>query len=101
MTFGEKPNKETRLEDGLPTEGVGPFKYQWYSICSTHYKFDAECQRCMSGHWINCWKHGIGHFIYENDPVLWRWWANRPRLLLSSYRLGKQIISSIKNKNAK
>jgi hypothetical protein len=49
----------------------------------------------MAGIWINCWEHEVEHFIYENDPTLWRWWINRPQLIPAIKRLFKLL------KNAK
>ena len=92
-----KPSKLTRIEDHLPTEGWGPFKYQWYSVCSEHRTFDVNCSRCLAGRWVNAWEAKMENFVYDNDPDLWRWWANRPLLIPALKRLYK----SYKNKNAK
>ena len=84
-----RPNKNTRMEGRLPTVGKGPFRYQWYSICSGHsvnadgnyYNYEVDCPRCAVGTWENCWNIEISHFFYKNDPELWRWWVNRPSLV--------------------
>src|SRR5277367_4066805 len=92
-----KPNKYTPTEGRFPTECWGPFKYQWYSICSAHNGQVEDCSRCMVGEWINCWAHEIGSFIYNHDPILWRWWANRPALIPAA----KRIFKHLTNKNAR
>jgi hypothetical protein len=98
MKTAYPPDKDTPIVDGMPTVGWGPFRCQWYSFCSAHQRFDVSCSRCRAGSWHNCWSHEVGHFIYENDPTLWRWWANRPELMASFRNL---IESAFKNKNAK
>ena len=54
----------------------GPFRQEWYSICSGHFYFNPDCPRCQAGEWRNVWRHEIGHFVYTSSPDLWRWWAN-------------------------
>lgn len=100
MKHSLPPNKYTPLENGLPTVGWGPFKYQWYSICSGHRIFEEVCPRCIAGTWVNCWAHEVGHFVYEHNPVLWRWWANRPALIPALAELYK-AYQATKNKSAK
>lgn len=87
-----KPNKRMRIDGGLPTIGWGPFRYQWYSICSGHYNFDADCDRCIAGSWSNCWAHKVGHFVYENEPEVWRWWVNRPSLTEAGRKLFMKLF---------
>lgn len=79
-------NQDDRIP--LPSKGWGPFRYEWYSICSGHsknsdgkyYGHDTSCNRCMAGRWTNCWMHEISSFVYDHEPELWRWWVNRPNL---------------------
>jgi hypothetical protein len=73
------PSKDTPLSkvNGLPTSGWGPFRYEWYSICSGHYRFDVECPRCLAGRWINCWMQVVEHQIHDRAYPVWFWWANR------------------------
>ena len=60
------------------THGWGPFKYEWFSICSMHRDFSETCAACGKGQWINCWAHAIDAVFYTVTPWLWRWWNNRP-----------------------
>jgi len=107
MKPSNKPNEHTRLENGLPTEGWGPYCYQWLSICSGHgrnadgnyYNFNVDCTRCMSGEWINSWETKIENFIYETDPKLWRWWVNRPSLIPAIQNLFWNFSFKYKDKN--
>lgn len=69
----------------LPSRGWGFWRYQWHSVCSGHiynvdgnyYSHDTSCDRCMAGHWINCWMHTIGNFMHDRCYPLWFWWINR------------------------
>ena len=64
----------------LPTtRGWGPWRRDWYSICSAHQNGgpDDECSRCRAGLWRNRWMHALGHVVYKLSPRLWRWWVNR------------------------
>lgn len=78
---------------GLPSKGWGPFRYEWYSICSGHgvnvdgnyYSFDTSCDRCVAGHWVNCWMHEVDSFIHDHAYPLWYWWTNRSQF---SFREG-------------
>lgn len=82
MKPSKKPNQ--RIGDDLPTVGWGPFRYEWYSICSGHglnddgryYWFDTDCPRCMAGVWTNCWKLAASHVVEKYCYPLWYWWAN-------------------------
>jgi hypothetical protein len=71
------------MKHQLPSKGWGPWRYEWYSICSGHasniYPVDPNCNRCMSGKWVNVWAHKIEHVIYTLAPWLWIRWVNRPR----------------------
>jgi hypothetical protein len=63
----------------LAVRGWGPWRQEWYSICSAHQNGgpDDECQLCRAGLWRNCWRQFFGHIVYKRWPRLWRWWANR------------------------
>lgn len=61
----------------VKTIGWGPWRKDWYSICSTHKNNKADCIRCNAGHWTNHWQWWFGHMIYTLAPDLWRWWVNR------------------------
>src|SRR6478736_1833567 len=74
----------------LPTRGWGPWRYDWYSVCSKHRHHDPDCRLCDCGSWVNNWWHLAGSLVYKVAPNLWRWWANRPfmkeRWLKKSFR---------------
>ncbi len=61
------------------TKGWGPWKCDWYSVCSIHHptRRNEHCKNCNTGKWINCWRHAAGHVIFKVAPDLWIWWANR------------------------
>ena len=77
-----KPTNEMkRSPDGrVPTIGWGPWRKEWYSICSGHYLWNEECSICNVGRWVNVWRHAVGHVIYRVAPGVWRWWANREKM---------------------
>lgn len=56
----------------------GPFRQEWYSICSTHWNPKPGCPRCECGQWVNVHGQKVGHAFYKRWPKLWRLWANRP-----------------------
>lgn len=60
----------------LKSKGWGPWKCEWYSICSMHYFHDEFCSMCQAGSWRNCYKHIIESHIFDKNPDLWRRWAN-------------------------
>lgn len=60
----------------MKTKGWGPWRYNWFSICSMHYEFSHECKLCKTGSWTNHWKWKVGGWIYKIFPGLWRWWVN-------------------------
>ena len=64
----------------LKSKGWGPWKYEWYSICSMHYPDNESCGLCQAGSWVNCYKHIIINYIYKREPDLWVRWANDIRL---------------------
>jgi hypothetical protein len=39
----------------IGTKGWGPWRYDWYSICSAPYGHDKFCIRCQAGSWHNVW----------------------------------------------
>jgi hypothetical protein len=61
----------------LRTKGWGPFRYDWFHICSAHQGYDAECGLCQIGGWMNHWKWWLGHILYKLFPDVWKWLANR------------------------
>lgn len=66
-------------EDGSIEEvrGFGPWKQEWYSICSRHLHRDNTCNLCQVGSWENVWKLKLSQTIYKCCPNLWKWWKNR------------------------
>ncbi len=65
--------------ENVKTRRWGPFRQEWYSICSGHNwrKYTEEtCPRCQKGQWINVWRQAAGSFVFERWPDVWRWWAN-------------------------
>lgn len=56
----------------------GPFRQEYYSICSRHKHRDKECKACAAGEWRNRLVHRMDNIIYSNCRILWRWWHNRP-----------------------
>lgn len=65
----------------LKNKGWGPWKCEWYSICSKHFYYNESCNLCQTGNWVNCYKHIIEHYIFEKNPNLWIRWANDPKQL--------------------
>jgi hypothetical protein len=61
----------------LPARGWGPFRYDWYSICSRHQNYDTDCTLCQKGGWVNHWGQFIGHIFFKLCPNLWKRLANR------------------------
>lgn len=60
------------------TKGWGPWRYEWYSICSMHWQNIDSCGMCNAGAWQNAWRVKFGQIVFALAPDLWRWWANRP-----------------------
>jgi hypothetical protein len=56
--------------------GWGPWKKEWYSICSAHHDVKPNCPRCMVGGYRNVWKTKFGHLVFKVSPRFWRWWVN-------------------------
>lgn len=65
-------------ETTLETRRWGPFRQEWYSICSSHRHRTMECPRCQTGRWINVWESAFGGVVYRVHKPTWIWWANRP-----------------------
>jgi len=60
----------------LKTRGFGPWRYEWYSICSKHYHHKDTCNLCQAGSWVNVYEHAITSYICKADYPLWLWWVN-------------------------
>lgn len=61
----------------MKTRGWGPWRENWFSFCSMHYKHDDNCHICQSGFWKNHWNWKIGCFVYFVSPTFWIWYNNR------------------------
>lgn len=57
--------------------GWGPWKRQWYSICSAHRGYRRGCPECNGGRWVNVWGKRWNAFLFRSSPRLWRYWFNR------------------------
>jgi hypothetical protein len=68
-----------KTENGLPpkTIGWGPFKSDWYSICSIHGHPKDGCNMCMTGSYCNRLLNKVGHFFHKHAYPLWFMWANK------------------------
>lgn len=69
----------------LKSKGWGPWKYEWYSICSMHYYHKASCKLCRAGNWVNVYEHAIISYICKVNYPLWYWWVNNskyPKLMV-------------------
>ena len=60
------------------TKGWGPWRYEWYSLCSAHRDSIITCRMCTAGSWENVWRTKMSQFVFAVAPDLWRWWVNRP-----------------------
>ena len=69
-----------RLLGEIMNERPAPpeWKGEWYSICSIHREFNAACEMCNTGRWVNDELHELERWLYEHNADLWREWANRP-----------------------
>lgn len=67
----------------LPSKGWGPWRAEWYSICSKMHGFDPErraaCRACNAGTWRNVWVGRFDSLVYRRARRTWLWWHNRPR----------------------
>ena len=64
----------------LKTKGWGPWKYEWYSVCSAHQNPHDNCVCCQAGDWQNSYKQYIISYIYERNYNIWFKWANDPKM---------------------
>ena len=87
--------KPKRVENGkviLPSRYWGPFKQEWYSLCSGCSINDgggpnSKCPRCSRGMWTGVVYHKISQFFYWHFYGVWYWWQNeRPGFKNSSTR---------------
>jgi hypothetical protein len=62
----------------MKSKGFGPFRREWYSICSAHRNDDPGCKMCQTGRWVNVWRLWCSQVIYRMHKPTWIWWANRP-----------------------
>ncbi len=60
----------------LPTKGWGPWRRDWYSVCSRHRHFDPTCRLCSTGFWGNHWWTEVSKMVFKRAPNLWVWCAN-------------------------
>ena len=49
------------------------WKEKWFSICSTHQKYNKECNTCNVGTWENVWRTNIEKVIFTISPKLYKW----------------------------
>jgi hypothetical protein len=63
---------------GLPSKGWGPWRREFYSLCSAHQEAREGCPRCASGTWANAWASAISRAGYKVTPRFW--------LLMSNFR---------------
>ena len=66
------------MSDTRMTRRWGPFRQDWYSICSAHRNRRADCDLCQTGQWINVCGHILGGMVYKLHKPTWLWWVNRP-----------------------
>jgi hypothetical protein len=74
----------------MPSRRWGPFRQEFYSICSAHYHNDPSCPRCRAGAWKNVWGTAFSLFVFKVSPERWQWWQNKliPRWYRMLHRLG-------------
>ncbi len=81
----------------MKTKGWGPWRQDFYSICSQHTRSKDNCIRCQSGTWVNNWMHNIEGLVYKLNYKLWFWWVNRPN---SKHRSElEKIFPNLKHEN--
>lgn len=68
-TFIYPPVREVQ---GRLVHGYGPWKFEWYSICSTHYTYEQDCLRCRNGQWVHVWTQFWSELFYKLFPSLWQ-----------------------------
>jgi hypothetical protein len=59
-------------------KGFGPWRRDWYSICSRHGQHREDCRLCAVGEWRNRWITWAGNIVYILAPCVWKRWVNRP-----------------------
>lgn len=62
----------------MRTRGWGPWRSDFYSLCSRHRDGREDCPTCNAGQWVNRIVHRIDALIYRHLPKFWLWWHNRP-----------------------
>ncbi len=62
------------------SRGWGPFREEWFSVCSRHRTRTAGCDACAAGQWKNILLVDLNGVFYRRFPRLWHAWANRPFL---------------------
>lgn len=60
----------------LETKGWGPWRSDWYSLCSAHQQLNNNCYLCSAGYWQNRYMQKFSGAVYIICPKLWIWWAN-------------------------
>jgi hypothetical protein len=63
----------------LKSKGWGPWRAEWYSICSKHQYGRDDCKLCQAGEWVNVWVNFISQQFHQHCYPLWYWWQNGPR----------------------
>ena len=63
------------------TRGKGLKKEIWFSFCSRHYTYNADCDICNNGWWVNSIKDylssTVSSVVYFISKRFWIWWVNR------------------------
>lgn len=54
-----------------------PTNFQWFSVCSAHQDYNSGCNCCNAGRWVNEEMFELEHWLFDQNPKLWRKWANR------------------------
>jgi hypothetical protein len=71
-------NENLGIEFKGKSQGWGPWRREWYSICSRHHDPHTDCHMCMTGHYSYVVLNHMEHFFYTHFYRLWHWWVNRP-----------------------
>lgn len=71
----------------------GPFKQEWYHICSAHQGFDSSCNLCLHGKWVNVVTNKFSSFVFKVSPSIWKWWMNRPKIKKNVLTMHKMRIN--------
>lgn len=59
-------------------KGWGPWRCEWWSVCSVHYVHQNACVQCQAGTWINMTTHSVDKLVWRHAPRVALWWHNRP-----------------------